>query len=615
MSSSTARLPFDMPMNGILRFPRSDGSPKKRPTVTKENAPPGVLNYMELVPHDDKRNKDWRDKVGNFLMTLLPIDPARHVSYRIAEFPQHYALYSKPRMSGITEQRDDLYLYGSRYVNNFRSPAEFAFHALWLMMDPTLNVSNCECQWCTRTPQKELSRRLGTKVDHYSSGTDKQRSQYDASGFGEAGSDTPMASPVQDPAEEAQSKLRDNPPYRVGEMVWAHLRPPIVGESDDETLQCWPAIVLDVTTRPLWTGTSMDRQPAVKLRLLGVAYVAQVEAFDVLPYHAYALSPGLQSYMSNAKPENIVDASAFHRLSEIQVFPDSQHDQRPRQVTFDRGWPAWLKGLVASWWVRDRWSLSRTISLTAGEAVPPSLRAESRSASATPSGTHQPVAADAIWWGPEQIWVGDVVRLRRSAIVDSTILAFISNGAGGRGLFLKVKKIQARRVDNPRDVWLSGTLYETIPEQDADHSSPGSPTKIETGSGLDVSSLSSLVALPSLPDPLPDSLPDPPLGFKFKSVLSPTNTIFVSLESVAGRYYPYLLFSPVLGAIRKTNPVRPEQLMSLCGHAPGDVWPANLPPMHRERKEMWDELEEEVREFLMPRWKVGARALKAERRT
>ncbi|KZP01462.1 hypothetical protein CALVIDRAFT_594177 [Calocera viscosa TUFC12733] len=603
---STSRPPFDPPMNGILRFPRSDGSPHSRPTYTKENAPPGVLNYMEVVPHSDRRNKDWRNKVGTFLMKLLPITAFARIQYTIADFPQHYALYSKPRLSGATEQRDDLYLYGSRYVNNFRSPAEFAFHAYWLMMDPTLDQANCECQWCTGTPQKELSRRLGTNVDHYSSGTSKPKSQYDASAFGANGRYTPPASPVDDPVKDAQSTLREKPPFRAGELVWANLRPPIRGESDDQTISCWPAIVLDVLVRNLRTDAGLDRQPALKLRLLGASYAAQVEAFDVLPYHAFAVPPGLQGFMANSRPENVFDDLAFDRLSEIQLFPDTQFDPRPRQVTFDRAWPAFCKGIIMMWRVCDRWSLTRTTISAVGGTPPPSKWPHLGTGSAVASDTQSQVASDAVWWGAEQIWLGDLVRLRSKSIQDCPILPLVSKDAETRCLFLKITSLQARRANNLSEVWLSGTLYEIVPEGEEDESDHDDQTKTESGSGLDGMSLSGLVALPSLPVP--------PLGFRFRAVLSATNTIFVPLTSVAGRYYPHLAFSPVFSAARSINPVRSEQILSLCGYAPGDVWPVKPPSAYQDRKQMWDGLEVELRKFLMLRWKSGSQPLKPEQR-
>ncbi|KZT56884.1 hypothetical protein CALCODRAFT_555700 [Calocera cornea HHB12733] len=208
MSASPSRLPFDPLINGFLRFPRSDGAANCRPKIRKETALTGVLNYEELVPHYDKRNKEWRKNIGTYLMVQLPIK-----AYSIADFPEHYTLYSKPRLSGKTDNAEVLYLCESTYVNNFRSPAQFAFHAYWFMMDPTLTRDNCEYQWCTGTSQKELSKRLGLNVDHYNSGTAKPRSEYDVSMLGQHGRDTPPILPVEDPGKEAHSKFRSSQPF------------------------------------------------------------------------------------------------------------------------------------------------------------------------------------------------------------------------------------------------------------------------------------------------------------------------------------------------------------------------------------------------------------------
>ncbi|KZP01461.1 hypothetical protein CALVIDRAFT_594176 [Calocera viscosa TUFC12733] len=609
MSSSTSAPAFDPPSDdGLLRFPRSDGDPTERPKETKENAPPGTFNYYELVPRNNKLYKDWRNKVGGFLITrLLPVKGRPGIQYSIADFPEHYALYFKPRMSG--KSTGDPYLYGSKYGKVYRSPAEFAYHACWLMTDPTLDRDNCECHYCSKTPQSELSERLGVNVDRYNDTTTKPRSQRAASGSREAGRETPFASPVHDPAEEAQSALRDNPPYRVGEMVWVQIRPPIRGNSDDRTIVCWPTIVLAVLPRPiLRTAAGYDQpQPAVKLKLLGTTRAAQVEAFDVVPYHAYAVAANsLEGYMANSRHLNVFDNTSFDGLSDIQLFLDSDREKGPRPVTFDRAWPAFVKGLVMTWRLGDRWSLTRTVASVTGDGISPSIRSDSNTASAAASDTQNQISSDAIWWGAEQIWIGDLVRLRGNSIQNTLILPFVSRNAVNRCLLLRIASIQTRRPNRLADVWLSGTLYETVPEGEEDESSRDDHAKTESGPGVDGTSLSGLVALPSLPEP--------PLGFRFRSVLSATNIVFVPLASVAGRYYRHLFFSPVVSATRSTNAVEMQELMSLCGYAPGDIWPIKPPLKHQDRKELWDGLEVEVKRFLMPQWKSSNLSLKPEPR-
>ena len=50
---------------------------------------------------------------------------------------------------------------GSTSVKRFRSVQEFVLHAVWLMMDENLQLSNCGCKYCTRTPQRGISQVAG----------------------------------------------------------------------------------------------------------------------------------------------------------------------------------------------------------------------------------------------------------------------------------------------------------------------------------------------------------------------------------------------------------------------------------------------------------------------
>lgn len=52
-------------------------------------------------------------------------------------------------------------IVGSTLVKRFRSVPEFVLHAVWLMMDESLQRSNCGCKYCTRSPQRGISQAAG----------------------------------------------------------------------------------------------------------------------------------------------------------------------------------------------------------------------------------------------------------------------------------------------------------------------------------------------------------------------------------------------------------------------------------------------------------------------
>lgn len=58
---------------------------------------------------------------------------------------------------------------GSTLVKRFRSVPEFVLHAVWLMMDESLQRSNCGCKYCTRSPQRGISQAAGLSIRSVSS--------------------------------------------------------------------------------------------------------------------------------------------------------------------------------------------------------------------------------------------------------------------------------------------------------------------------------------------------------------------------------------------------------------------------------------------------------------
>ncbi|EJU03793.1 hypothetical protein DACRYDRAFT_115111 [Dacryopinax primogenitus] len=591
---SASKLPFKLPENGVFQLHRSDGSPHCKPSAHSREV---------LISRADKRHKHWRQKVGEFLTRLLPgLKVNRYFQYSIEDFPEHYALYSKPRLTGASAKSDDLYLWGSKYVNNFRSPAEFAFHAAWLLTDPTLNQRNCECQWCTGTPQKVLSQRLGVNVDRWYN-VPKLRTDFGRADHGVDLRETPPASPtstIEPPGLSALSELRDHPPYRIGELVWAHVRPPMRADTG-ETIDCWPGVIVDIAIRPLRTEAGMDRQQALKLKLLGTVHYSTVEALDALPYHAYQIPMNLHQFLGTSRPPNLANDASFDKLSDVKIYRDTAINHEPRQATFDSSWPAFLKGLVMTWRIADLWTLVRTAG---GDPATTSHRSKSE----TTSSTVQPQDTwDTIWWGAESIWVGDLVRLQGKSLEGNPLLPLLSQGAETRTLFFKITKIHTCKPTSISDIWLSGTLYETVPEDETGDDAQNEYAKKEPGHGDDGSSLNDLVPM--------GSLPEPPLGFRFNPVLGARSTVTIPLRSIAGRYYAHLVFSPVLTFLRSTARVKPSQLLALSGYAPGDSWPEVRPNTHQDRKQLWDELEAEMKRFLMTKpWKPvnGNQAMKIE---
>lgn len=55
----------------------------------------------------------------------------------------------------------ELFYAGSRHAKRFRSVPEFIPHALWLLTDQDLVRSNCNCKYCNKKPQREITASMG----------------------------------------------------------------------------------------------------------------------------------------------------------------------------------------------------------------------------------------------------------------------------------------------------------------------------------------------------------------------------------------------------------------------------------------------------------------------
>lgn len=179
----------------------------------------------------------------------------------------------------------DLCNAGSRHAKRFRSVPEFIPHALWLLTDPNLVRSNCNCKYCNKKPQREITASMGLlpsrstplsvpatprgingKAPAHASATDAAPS---ASVSAPTRQTRERAKPyaairrVPRPVKQAQgpkqNMLRERNAdlrsaygegvhlrkwYRDGELLWCALNPIIPGLSGDkDSITFWPGIV------------------------------------------------------------------------------------------------------------------------------------------------------------------------------------------------------------------------------------------------------------------------------------------------------------------------------------------------------------------------------------
>ncbi|KAH9072082.1 hypothetical protein EDB83DRAFT_2220334 [Lactarius deliciosus] len=256
-----------------LDFGKSDGDTKQLPTNTKEVVgADGQVNYMKPLELDDSSNIHWRSQVAMKIAERLGRPSGKN--YVLRSWPEGYHMYChlKGKQSA---PRQDLYLLGSVHAKRFRSVPEFVPHALWLMTDPTLDRRNCECKYCAKVPQRVISENLGYKhrttpgsspapgLGVHRVGRDRERrSPRSAPGEYATVRRAPKPKPERGPTQvmlqeryaDVQAMYADTDAemrrwFRVGELVWCALDPPIRGTEATAHITFWPGLVDECSFR------------------------------------------------------------------------------------------------------------------------------------------------------------------------------------------------------------------------------------------------------------------------------------------------------------------------------------------------------------------------------
>ncbi|KAF9266885.1 hypothetical protein L218DRAFT_978398 [Marasmius fiardii PR-910] len=325
----------ELPPNAVFKdFERSDGNSSLWPkNVVRVVDGEGHVNYMEHLPLDHPTAIHWRTSVGKALAKAFhwPGGP----SYVLTGWPDQYRLYCHNK-GPQDSPRQDIYLFGSKATSKFRSVNEFIPHARWLFEDPTMNPSNCECKYCSKKSQREITANMGNEgiieapsysqthasdspsgsrrppkptrepVAHY--GVQKAPKPLRRSGNIVPQYSMVVARNADLRAVHLQTSMRLRRWCRHDEVVWCALKTPIPGPRGN-AIRFWPALVEDtavkILTQSKSTTSSLEGEagPAgegsndppwdvtqyttYKVKLLVVACTWNVPDYQVLPYQAY----------------------------------------------------------------------------------------------------------------------------------------------------------------------------------------------------------------------------------------------------------------------------------------------------------------------------------------
>ncbi|KAH8093278.1 hypothetical protein BXZ70DRAFT_1010503 [Cristinia sonorae] len=278
----------------FLEFPRSDGAKSNWPSNTNRVVDgSGAVNYMSPQTSEGAPSPIWRRGAGMHVALNLKMEGAADGSrtYVLKNWPEGYGMFIHYK-GEARRPRSDPYLFGSGFVNKFRSSNEFAPHALWLFTDETLNHANCECKYNPKNKKKSqtaISQELGLKI-HRSAGDSpapsagprpRGRPKRDARPKATAKPYTAVRKTVKVKKAPAptvaviverdadirealiQSDVQAPRMYRTGEVIWCRLDDPIhVSDNSNDTISFWPGVVEDIVlksdTKPAPTSSQMD---------------------------------------------------------------------------------------------------------------------------------------------------------------------------------------------------------------------------------------------------------------------------------------------------------------------------------------------------------------------
>lgn len=381
---------------------------------------------MKPVGIEESLSVSWRVQLGPRVAAALGLPSGP--TYVLKDWPAGYHMFDHHK-GPERAPRHDAYLIGSATVNRFRSINEFVPHAEWLCRDPTMDRSNCECKYCTKRPQKEISHGLGLKIHRGSASSTPQPTQRHrrapplkpphASVRKQAKPyEKPLPGPKQALSSEKDSDIRDClamreiQGIRYGrnmELVWCALPAAIsASDNEDEHIEFWPAIIEDFRTKsqavpleePVELTANARRDPEdaprprinwkpqqrrqYTVRLLATEHVHTVSDDDILPYLAYAPSEYLLTKMSELLPEILSSPAANELANDLEKMSPFNPFSSGKQPGDSSGYSHWKEAIlpfslalqIASylsqfWTPTDEWDCKLMINLPAESQHPP----------------------------------------------------------------------------------------------------------------------------------------------------------------------------------------------------------------------------------------------------
>ncbi|GAA5925975.1 hypothetical protein JCM1841_006778 [Sporobolomyces salmonicolor] len=564
----------------------SDGDESRWPPVAERqpnHKRDGREFWYECMPKDQARHRYFLEKVGEEVAKKLGL-----MKTTAGGKQEHWILDSLPKnhlytvhhcTTSSNQPRNDVYVFGSSATMKFRTPNEFAPHMYWLLVHGPDDGIRCECKYCTGKKQGDVNRYLGL-ADGRSSSAAPEVKKKDKERLGERAKRGPGLS-----ARASIRKAASPPPtykgayvarprdedlgsgalYRLGELVWAQLPTPFTSTDPDwqtAKMTRWPGIV---TARDVATSSSLTApyEPGAlpqiknvqrfvyKIRLLATEdTLERQEESWIRSWLGYSAARELWSPARMVNPE-----SAKHVWNGQKVLAARLKDIKTLEEAVT---PTALAMQIAAH-VVSSFSLNDRYMMTHKHIqVPSDLSAENLAAlqQSLPQYAYQ-----SLHWGAELIWTHDFVRVMDS---DGTQHLPRSKGSSERALFMHIYAIYRDEAEHTAmlagEVWemkdlrenedgagegavgaLNGAGAMSLFEKKTTNGASEATGANEANGHLPPSAAaydhsSSSPRCPSTSGP--SRIPAAPAGFEFRRLSKADEQVHLSLDHLAGRYYP-----------------------------------------------------------------------------
>ncbi|EJD47987.1 hypothetical protein AURDEDRAFT_162961 [Auricularia subglabra TFB-10046 SS5] len=651
---------FAVPPGTIsIEWPRSDGDPKNRPDQPTKPTD-GTVNFYRLVEPTEPSHQRWRFEIATRMAAHVPRLDAKK-KYMFTSWPSGYELFDHNK--GPREQpRHDLYLYGSNTATKFRSVNEFVPHAIWLFREHEGEA--CGCKYCSKSKnQGEITAQYGLPLG--------------------MGKELPppvtvrkIVRPVFVPAPDQhvprardadlRAALKLERRYRIGEIVWCELNPPIAHPKKPTLcLEFWPAIVREirlsnkVTERkplpeqPSSAGTSKAAARAeysvkqthnYKVQLIGVRHMHILPEGELLPYMAWNPNDDLITYLKDfgaaqlppRLSDDLRELFDFSPMPQSTLCPQDPVSDAPAGALFappenppqgewkDAIGPFSLALQISAfasnyWALTDEWefrarspakaSLPKLFDTPFASADPSPasspvkpFRPETQSSPVQPTQQQQQQQKDA----PAEVrYQGVWWGAERIWQDDIVRLVPYRDQLGINELLESSPDAETR------------TLFLHITSIFVDASSEHPRGRVAgilyelAPAGWDASRQPARSADPlSAPTRGAYALPPPPPPFVFRALMPSGLEAVLDIAMVAGRFYGDLLAMPPVARRVPDPPPQPgtegfsafEQLLGLCGAAPSSKFNMGCLEWKPSRAEMFTEADRVSRERLYMHW-------------